>query len=128
MSKMKLTVLMVLAFMAVTVAVTVQDAYAADKKIYARKTIGQIHEMDMTERTAVISGFRYYFGSSVYGDASKVKLLGYNSGSFEMLNPGMKLRLTYAEYGTNRYVVLAEQLPDATDLNDLILKSQLLNE
>ena len=126
MNNMKLTVLMVLAFMAVTVAVP--DAYSADKKIYARKAIGQIHQMDMAERTAVISGFRYYFGSSVYDDASRVKLLGYNSGSFEMLSPGMKLRLTYAEYGTNRYVVLAEQLPGATDLNDLILKSQLLNE
>lgn len=126
MNRLKLTVLVI--FSLSVMAATGAASSAESKKIYARKAIGQIHTMDMDERTAVISGFRYYFGSSVYNDASEVKLLGYNSGSFEMLYPGMKVRLVYAEYGTNRYVVLAEQLPDSTDLNDLVLKSQLLNE
>lgn len=98
-----------------------------DGTVYTRKALGEVHKMDFTEREAVISGFRYYFGSVVSGDNSEVKLLGSNAGSFEMLEPGMKLLLFYAETGVSRYVVKAEQLPYDTDIHDRETRNRLLN-
>lgn len=98
-----------------------------DGRVFARKTLGEVHRMDYAEREAVISGFRYYFGSPVTGDNSPISMLGFSAGSFELLEPGMKLLIHYAETGVSRYVVKAEQLPYSTDIHDRETRNQLLN-
>lgn len=91
---------------------------AADKVIYARTAVGKIHSINLEERTAIIGGYRYQFGSPVSRDTSDIKLYGYNAGSLEMLQPGMKVTMRYAEYGNTRFVLSLEELPPGTDIHD----------
>ena len=85
--------------------------------IYARTAVGQIFSIDLVNRTAMISGYRYYFGNPVQGDASKISLYGYDAGSLEMLRVGMKVYIRYAELGTSRYVVSLKELAPSTDIH-----------
>jgi hypothetical protein len=90
---------------------------ATPKVIYARTAVGEIHSIDLVKRTAIIGGYRYYFGDPRHSDSSRVSLYGYHSGSFEMLSPGMKVYIRYAEYGVGRYVVSLKQLAPGTDVH-----------
>ena len=54
-------------------------------RIYTTETTGVVRSIDIAEREAVISGFRYYFGSPVYDNVSEVRMYGVGFGSFEML-------------------------------------------
>lgn len=94
----------------------VSPAFAAEeteKRIFARTTTGIIRDINLSKRQAIISGYKYYFGNPIYGDASEVKLYGYDAGSFEILRVGMKVRIEYAEYGHIRYVVKLQQLSNS---------------
>lgn len=92
-------------------------ADATEKKIYTRETTGIIRDINLSERQAIISGYKYYFGSTVYGDASDVRMYGSEFGAFEMLKVGMKVRVRYAEYGHIRYVTVLQELsPLVTDV------------
>lgn len=102
------------------------DMSLAEKRLYARKTIGEIHEIDLAERKAVISGYRYDFGSVVIGNDSEVKMLGGSTGAFEMLEPGMKVFLLFADTGVSRYVLRAEQIPYGTDIHDFDVRKQYI--
>jgi len=85
--------------------------------IYARTAVGKIFSIDLVNRTAMISGYRYYFGNPVQGDASKISIYGYDAGSLEMLRVGMKVYIRYGEYGIGRYVVSLKELAPDTDIN-----------
>ena len=89
---------------------------ATPRVIYARTAVGEIYSIDLVNRTAIIGGYRYYFGDPRHSDASEVKMYGYQSGSFEMLSPGMKVYVRYGEYGVGRYVVSLQQLAPGTDI------------
>lgn len=107
--------------------VVIAESAVNDGRVFARKTLGEVHRIDLAEREAVISGFRYYFGSVITGDDSKISMLGYSTGSFELLEPGMKLLIYYAETGVSRYVISAEQLPYSTDIHARETRNRLLN-
>jgi hypothetical protein len=79
-------------------------------RIYTVETTGVIRSIDIAEREAIISGFRYSFGSPVYDNSSEVIMYGVGFGSFEMLTVGMKVKVKYSDTGVMRYVVLLEQL------------------
>ncbi|MBD3647331.1 MAG: hypothetical protein HUJ31_07770 [Pseudomonadales bacterium] len=95
-----------------SLVVTSSPGWAADKRIYTRETTGVIRSINLSEREAIISGYKYYFGSPVYNDAADVDMYGSQYGSFEMLRVGMKVYIRYAEYGNIRYVVQLQQLSD----------------
>lgn len=94
------------------------SAADGDKVIYARTAVGKIHAINLEDRTAIIGGYRYQFGSPASRDTSDIKLYGYNAGSFEMLQPGMKVTMRYAEYGTVRFVLSLEELSPDTDIHE----------
>lgn len=92
-------------------------ASAADKVIYARTAVGKIHEINLLDRTAIIGGYRYRFGSYATRDESNIRLYGYQTSvSFEMLSAGLNVTLRYADTGTDRYVLSLEELAPGTNI------------
>lgn len=97
--------------LAMLISISIQTpVLAEEKRIYTRETTGIIRDINLAKRQAIISGYKYYFGSPVYGDASDVDMYGSEHGAFEMLNTGMKVRVRYAEYGHIRYVTHLQEL------------------
>jgi len=87
-----------------------------EKRLYTRTTTGVIRDINLSKRQAIVSGYKYYFGSPVYGDAADVDMYDADFGSLEMLKVGMKVFIRYAEYGNIRYVVHLEQISDLADV------------
>ena len=83
---------------------------------YTQQRIGELHKINIAARTAIISGYRYSFSGLKGYDRPKVKMLGSNFGAFEMLRPGMRIRLKYHLSQYSRVVVEAEQVADSTPL------------
>ena len=80
----------------------------------ARITEGVIHSIDLAKRKAVIGGYTYYFGPPDMSIPTQVKLYGTRYGAIELLEPGMKVKVTYGDTGRIRIVLQVEQLsPDA---------------
>jgi len=63
---------------------------------------GQIRSIDLDARTAIISGFVYYFGPSTIANAAEYKLLGRSFGSLEMMRTDMHVEIVYKIYGEHR--------------------------
>jgi len=60
-----------------------------------RTTTGTIESIDLAARTAAIGGYLYHFGPATDSPPLKVKLLGRNFGSLEMLSAGMAVEIDY---------------------------------
>ncbi len=88
---------------------------AADNRIYTRATTGVIRSINLAERQAIISGYKYYFGSPIYGDSADVNMYGSEYGSLEMLEVGMNVHVRYAEYGNIRLVRELRQLSNLAE-------------
>ena len=73
---------------------------------------GVVREIDLANRTAIISGFRYYFGTSFGYQTPEIELLLYPRGSFEMLQVGMKVQSHYTPRKPYRRILRLRQLPD----------------
>ncbi|MGB1686577.1 MAG: hypothetical protein ACPHE0_08940 [Pseudomonadales bacterium] len=73
---------------------------------------GVVREIDLANRTAIISGFRYYFGTSFGYQTPEIELLLYPRGSFEMLQVGMKVQFHYTPRKPYRRILRLRQLPD----------------
>ena len=73
---------------------------------------GVVREIDLASRTAIISGFRYYFGTSGGYQTAEISLLAYPVASFEMLEVGMKVQYHYTPQKPFRRVLRLRQLPD----------------
>jgi hypothetical protein len=73
---------------------------------------GVVREIDLASRTAIISGFRYYFGTSSGYQTAELDLLAYPTGSFELLEVGMKVQYHYTPEKPWRRILRLRQLPD----------------
>ena len=73
---------------------------------------GVVREIDLASRTAIISGFRYYFGTSGGYQTAEIDLLAYPTGSFELLEVGMKVQYHYTPEKPWRRILRLRQLPD----------------
>jgi len=87
-------------------------------KIYARTKYGIVRKLDMVNHVAIISGYRYEFGALQTGWMAEVKMVDSEFGSFEMLKPGMKVKVVYGELGFTRVVLRLKQLPDDTFIKE----------
>jgi hypothetical protein len=118
---------LILLISVISLVLGVQFSVAAEKRLYARKAIGQVHEVRNEDRSAIIGGYRYHFGSTMTRDASEVRLLGGYTGSFADLQPGWKVKVVYADYGSGRYVVRLEQIPFSVDIHTREARAEYLN-
>lgn len=66
-----------------------------EEPVPERMTTGLIESIDLSARTATIGGFFYHFGPSTDSNPLKVKLLGRDFGSLEMLSVDMGVEVTY---------------------------------
>lgn len=64
-------------------------------QVEVRVTEGRIEALDLVERTGTIGGYRYHFGPSTLSMPLKVKLLGRDFGSLQLLDVGMDVRVVY---------------------------------
>ena len=60
-----------------------------------RTGIGRIQEIDLGNRSIVVSGFKYLLGPSTLADAVEVRMLGVEYGSVEMLQVNMFVEVTF---------------------------------
>ena len=73
---------------------------------------GVIHSINIAERTAVISGYRYTFGHPSGQDQPRIELSGRDHGAFQMLRTGMKVRFHFvAVPNSYRRVLYLRHLP-----------------
>jgi len=63
--------------------------------VLERTTTGKIETIDLAARTAAIGGYYYHFGPATDSLPLKVKMLGRDFGSLEMLSAGMDVEIYY---------------------------------
>ena len=79
---------------------------------------GVVREIDLASRTAIISGYRYYFGSSSGYQKPQMELIYYSTAVFEMLEVDMKVQFSYTSDKPWMRILRLRQLPhDAWDDN-----------
>ncbi len=83
---------------------------------YTQTRIGMVHSLDLANKTAVISGYRYSFTGTEGWDLPSVKMYGTDYGAFELLRKDMKVRVTYRLSKMSRVVVALRQVSDDTRL------------
>ena len=107
--------LMVLALMS-QMAVAAELKFLTEEEmqgaVASRTTRGVIHSVDLAERTAIISGYKYDFGSPNEQMFVEVKMYNSAYGAFELLQPGMKVEIVYNDNGTERMAIEVQQLSD----------------
>jgi len=84
----------------------------------ARTTRGEIETVDLNDRSAIISGYKYYFGSPNDESPVEVKMYKSNYGAFELLQPGMKVEVLYGEEVDGRSAIEVQQLSDNVVIGD----------
>lgn len=94
---------------------SLQEAVAGLKEpITARVDRGVVREIDLARRTCMIGGYIYEMGPP--GMPAKVTMLNSSAGAFELLQPGMKVEVTYGDLGTTRLIAALKQLPSSADV------------
>ena len=83
---------------------------ALAEKEYEKK--GVIREIDLADRTAIIGGYRFYFGSASGYQAADIETLLYSNGAFELLEVGMKVIYHFTPNKPWYRIVRLRQLPD----------------
>jgi len=83
---------------------------------YTQTRIGMVHSLDLANKTAVISGYRYSFTGTKGWDLPSIKMYGTDYGAFELLRTDMKVRVTYRLSKMSRVVVALRQVSDDTRL------------
>ena len=83
---------------------------------YTQSRIAEIHSMDPTTRTAIMSGYRYAFSGTLGYDLPQIRLYGSAFGAYELLEPGMRVRVTYRLPPQARIVTDLAQVSDRTPL------------
>lgn len=73
---------------------------------------GVIYKIDRGNRTAVIGGYRYYFGSASGYQNADIDLLGFPGGSFELLEVDMNVQFHFVREEPWRRIIRLRQLPD----------------
>jgi hypothetical protein len=83
---------------------------------YTVVRIGEVQSVDYATRTAVISGYRYAFSGVRGYDTPAVRMLNSEAGAFELLEPGMRVRVLYRLSERARIVVELQQVSRSTPL------------
>lgn len=79
---------------------------------------GVVREIDMAARTAIISGYRYYFGTSSGYQTPEMQLTYYPRATFEMLQVGMKVQFHFTPQKPYRRILRLRQLTREDWLDD----------
>jgi hypothetical protein len=96
-------------FLSLFLLAGIGESMAADEEWVEKE--GVIREINLAERTAIISGYRYYFGTSYGFEAASIQLLQGSRASYEMLAVGMKVQFHYTPQKPWRRVLRLRQLP-----------------
>jgi len=83
---------------------------------YMQTRIAEIHTLDYATKTAIMSGYRYAFSGVLGYDLPKIRLYGSDFGAYELLEPGMRVRVTYRLSADARIVIDLQQVHDSTPL------------
>jgi len=83
-----------------------------------RITEGVIESVDLVTRSALVSGYAYDFGPAVTDDPVEVKMYNSDGGAFELLQPGMKVEITYGQFDDVRLAFRVQQLSDNAVLEE----------
>jgi hypothetical protein len=76
---------------------------------------GRIRAIDLSESSAIVSGFKYHFGSSHGIDRSIVKMLHQDFGAVEMLRVNMFVEVYYVQESGRRVAKLIIQIEDGEE-------------
>ncbi len=79
---------------------------------------GVIYSIDLSDRTGIVGGHKYWFGPAFSEIPLTVKMYDFNGGSLELLQPGMKVEITYGDTGTARIAVKIRQLSDGASVDN----------
>lgn len=100
-------------FLVVNAELSLAEIQASD---YTQTRIGMVHSLDVVNKTAVISGYRYSFTGTKGYDLPSIKMSNSDYGAFELLRKGMKVRVTYRLSKSSRIVVELRQVADDAKL------------
>jgi hypothetical protein len=73
----------------------IMSTFGPTDEVEERSTTGKIEALDLAERKGTIGGYRYYFGPSTLSTPLRVRLLGRDFGSLQLLENGMDVRVYY---------------------------------
>ena len=76
---------------------------------------GRIRSIDLSERSAIVSGFEYYLGSSGGIDRCAVRMLGLDFGSVELLQENMFVKVYYIQESRRRLAKLIIQTDEGEE-------------
>jgi hypothetical protein len=100
-----------------TLSLNAAHSEGADDEIqkdnYTFSVLGEIHEIDLAARTAIVSGYEYSFNGPNGYERPSVKLLGSQAGSLELLQPRMRVTIDYL-LGEEARIVVSLQEVDAS--------------
>jgi hypothetical protein len=91
---------------------------AGEPREDTRMEAGEVFEIDLGRKTAIIGGYIYGFSGTGSYDLPTIKMLGSGFGAFEMLQVGMKVKVTYIPTDSIRLVVELSQLASNTEIGD----------
>jgi hypothetical protein len=83
----------------------------------ARVSSGIVRSIDLDTRTGIIGGHKYWFAQPYSEYPLKVYLNLYGGGSLELVQPGMKVEITYGETGNARLAMIVRQLQDDAEID-----------
>ncbi len=86
--------------------------------LFVRVSEGVIRSLDLTTRTGIIGGHKYWFGPAFSESPLQVTMYGSEGGALELLQPGMKVEVTYGDTGDARIAVRIRQLADDADIEN----------
>ena len=76
---------------------------------------GRIRSIEFNERSAIISGFKYYLGSAGGLDRCIVKMLGQDFGVVELLQVNMFVEVHYIQESGRRFAKLIIQTDEGEE-------------
>lgn len=77
---------------------------------------GVIREINLADRSMIISGYLYVVAPPFQEDSLVVELLGTSAGAFELLQEDMKVEVTYHEYQFGRVALSIKQVDDDVEV------------
>lgn len=82
----------------------IMDSFGSSPEVEEKGTTGRIEALNFTDRTGTIGGYRYHFGPSTLSTPLRVRLLGRDFGSLQLLDVGMDVRVYYFESPTEHRI------------------------
>lgn len=81
-----------------------------DGPLMVRVSEGIIRSIDLSNRTGIIGGHKYWFSPSSSETPLKVRMYQSEGGALELLQVGMEVEITYGDTGIARVAVKIQQL------------------